>query len=179
MSYRLRAIRGIRHAIADCEYISATNPTNFTLESANALMATCYVLLAQSAFLDDGLTDFMTFLRGLMSIGTEIYRRNIRLLLRNAWGYHQLRVVLPHTDEFAPLTPQQAEEAQLALRGLQGLCSNPVQKKFAKILERVAIDLERSGKSGKWCHRVQRPCCQILTFVRKLMNLSAIITDGG
>lgn len=160
MSYRVKAIRGIRHALADYEHTSATNPTNFTFESANALMAACYVLLAQSAFLDDGLTDFMTFLRGLMSIGAEIHRRNIRLLLRNSWGNSQHQAVLPHVAEDAPLTPQQANEAQLALQGLQGLYSNQVQKDFAKLLENVTMNLKRSAKSGKWCHRMERPCAR-------------------
>ncbi|OAA80184.1 Zn(2)-C6 fungal-type DNA-binding domain protein [Akanthomyces lecanii RCEF 1005] len=71
MNHRIKAIKAIKKRLAE----SARTDTSY--EEANALVATCFALTFQSVSLEDGMAEYMTFIRGIVIVGMQMSFRNI------------------------------------------------------------------------------------------------------
>ena len=65
MAHRLKAIKAVKKSLAEA-------PKANTFEEGNALMATCFALTFQSVLLDDGMVEYMTFIRGIIIVAIQM-----------------------------------------------------------------------------------------------------------
>lgn len=109
LEHRLKSIRAIKKTLAEAAGTVAAygacassnsrtdgcNPSNnsskarddaSSFEEGNALIATCYALTFQSVFLDDGMVEFMTFIRGIIIVAVQMYIRGGKLLFGAMMG---------------------------------------------------------------------------------------------
>ncbi|OAA67833.1 c6 zinc finger domain containing protein [Niveomyces insectorum RCEF 264] len=63
-----------------------STPTTPMFEEGNALMAACFALTFQSVALDDGLAEYMTFIRGIIVVALQMYLKGARILFRDLVG---------------------------------------------------------------------------------------------
>ena len=83
MSHRVKAIKAIKKRLAEASKM------NTSYEEANALVATCFALTFQSVSLDDGLAEYLTFIRGIVIVAMQMMFRNIRPMFDNLIGNEQ------------------------------------------------------------------------------------------
>ncbi|KAI5462071.1 hypothetical protein BGZ63DRAFT_403337 [Mariannaea sp. PMI_226] len=74
MGHRVKAISSLNEAIG--------RPIE-SLEQANAMIATCFSLSVQSTVLEDGLVDFMMFLRGVVAISIYMRQKGFKFLFHH------------------------------------------------------------------------------------------------
>ncbi|KAK8086989.1 hypothetical protein PG994_001963 [Apiospora phragmitis] len=79
IAHRIKAIKAIKKTLNDV-------PKNNMFEEGNALVATCFALTFQSVLLDDGMTEFMTFCRGVVLVATQMYCKGAKFLFTNWVG---------------------------------------------------------------------------------------------
>ncbi|KAM7208435.1 hypothetical protein V8F20_001116 [Naviculisporaceae sp. PSN 640] len=134
MSHRLKAIKAIKRTLNDvsstsasppssCSSSSASNSTSKFTEEGNALMATCFALTFQSVMLDDGMAEYMTFIRGIVIVAYQMYVRGGaasagKFLFGPHLGEKQNEVLEPFMREIGLIEKDWAEGA---VRGIKGL----------------------------------------------------------
>jgi len=62
LNYRVKAITALKRALSAPQQ---------SFEQGNAMLATCFSLLFQSVLLDDGLIEYMTFIRGVIAVSVH------------------------------------------------------------------------------------------------------------
>ncbi|KAH8791000.1 hypothetical protein F5882DRAFT_400844 [Hyaloscypha sp. PMI_1271] len=60
-------------------------------QQGNAMIATCFTLLFQSVLLNDGLSEYISFLRGILTIGMQMGQRRMKFVFERLWGNEQLQ----------------------------------------------------------------------------------------
>lgn len=90
-------------------------------EEGNALMATCFALTYQSVLLDDGLAEYMTFIRGIMIVAIQMYCKGATLLFGPLLGDSQKEVLRPHMEELGLIDAGWTARAVRGVEGLRGL----------------------------------------------------------
>ncbi|EFW98740.1 c6 zinc finger domain containing protein [Grosmannia clavigera kw1407] len=101
---------------------SASGSSNPLFEEGNALMATCFALTFQSVELDDGMVEYMTFIRGILLVAIQMHIRGARLLFRNLLNNEQAEMLKPALDPMPPIERQWGEAAVAAVEELEPLC---------------------------------------------------------
>ncbi|TPX11011.1 uncharacterized protein E0L32_008048 [Thyridium curvatum] len=127
MQHRLKAIRAIKKTLAGV-------PKASTFEEGNAMMATCFALTFQSVLLDDGMCEYMTFIRGVIIVAIQMYVKGCRFLFVNLMGDDQLSKLKPFLEEVAPMERSWGEGAVAAVRGLEPLCTGEVERAYYELL---------------------------------------------
>ncbi|KAL5625289.1 hypothetical protein BROUX41_005349 [Berkeleyomyces rouxiae] len=69
LSHRFKAIQALKRRLNDIKRVSGS------MEETNALVATCYALTFQSVLLDDGMIEFMVFVRGIVIVGMHMWMK--------------------------------------------------------------------------------------------------------
>lgn len=142
MSHRLKAIIAIKKTLSDV-------PRTDTFEEGNALMATCFALTFQSVLLDDGMVEYMTFIRGVIIVAIQMYFKGAKLLFGEFLGDRQKEVMRPFMEKVPLIEGSWADAAVAAVEGLGGLCMHPMEQAYhGKILE-MARQLKVSSWGGK------------------------------
>ncbi|CZT44898.1 uncharacterized protein RSE6_05151 [Rhynchosporium secalis] len=93
MAYRVKSIESLNRAIESGIQ---------TFIQGNAMLATCFALLFQSVFIQDGLGEYMSFIRGTLAIGTKMGYSQMKFLFVKAFGDEQLELIGPALS-LAPL----------------------------------------------------------------------------
>ncbi|KAK4216233.1 C6 zinc finger protein [Rhypophila decipiens] len=128
MTHRLKAIRAIKktlNAAAASSAIINHNDKDKTFEEGNALMATCFALTFQSVWLDDGMTEYMTFIRGIVIVGYQMYMRGSKFLFGAHLGDKQTEALEPFMKQVPLINKSWAEGAVRAIEGLRELPTPP------------------------------------------------------
>jgi hypothetical protein len=94
-------------------------------EEGNALMATCFALTYQSVLLDDGLAEFMTFIRGIMIVAIQMYCKGATLLFGHLLGDQQTARLEPYMREVALIDADWTARAVRGIAGLRELVDGP------------------------------------------------------
>ncbi|KAI8200264.1 Sterol uptake control protein 2 [Colletotrichum sp. SAR 10_76] len=89
MAHRVKAIKAIKKSLAELP----TKGTN--TEHANALVATCFALTFQSTSFEDGMGEFMTFIRGILIIGAQMMCKGIKPVFVNMLDQDSRAVLEP------------------------------------------------------------------------------------
>ncbi|KAM7206272.1 C6 zinc finger protein [Rhypophila sp. PSN 637] len=166
MTHRLKAIRAIKKTLNAAA--SSINPTTSstndkTFEEGNALMATCFALTFQSVWLDDGMTEYMTFIRGIVIVGYQMYMRGSKFLFGAHLGDKQADLLEPFMKQVPLINKSWAEGAVRAIEGLRELVFSddddddtstpdgvtPEQKYYELILDMASKCLASSWEAYK------------------------------
>jgi len=92
LAHRLRAVRAIKKRLADM-------PRHGTTENeANSMLATCFALTFQSSTLDDGMPEFMTFIRGIIVVAMQMYIRGLKPMFTNLDSNRSEALIAPKME---------------------------------------------------------------------------------
>jgi hypothetical protein len=145
MTHRLKAIRAIKQTLSS---VRQSN-TGSTWEEGNALMATCFALTFQSVLLDDGMVEYMTFIRGVIIVGIQMYMKGARLLFGEFLDEGQVELFRPIMEQVPLVNGEWVRGAVLAVHGLEGLCRGEVERGYWEHLRDMAVGLGVSSWSGE------------------------------
>ncbi|CAG8972413.1 hypothetical protein HYALB_00001101 [Hymenoscyphus albidus] len=133
ISHRVTAITKLNVAIT-------AGLANF--EQGNAMLAACFSLLFQSVLLEDGLLEYMTFIRGTVTVGFQMGVKRHRVLFEQAFEQTEIPESIDNLMLAAPLVhPILVRKALNSLERLQPLCDHPVEIEMFKMLHEVARSL--------------------------------------
>ncbi|CAK7232392.1 hypothetical protein SEUCBS140593_008245 [Sporothrix eucalyptigena] len=91
-------------------------------EEGNALMATCFALTFQSVALDDGMAEYMTFIRGIIVVAIQMYLKGARIMFRNLLGNEQTELLRPAIEPMSAIDQRWSMAALAAIQNLAPLC---------------------------------------------------------
>ncbi|KAI0181373.1 hypothetical protein GGR52DRAFT_32825 [Hypoxylon sp. FL1284] len=132
MTHRVKAINAIKRALSD-------GPKMDTFEEWNALLATCFALMFQSIGLDDGMAEYMTFIRGIALVSGQMRSRGMRFIFSNLRHLNTSATMLkPHIDALPPVRRTWVDMAVAAIRALEPLCAHPVEAAYRRLLLAIA-----------------------------------------
>lgn len=144
VNHRVKAIKAIKKRLADAaRSISSA-------EETNAMIATCFALTFQSVSLDDGLAEFMTFIRGILIVGMQMMFRGIKPIFTTLMDEEQKEKLLEPLMETLPLIQRGwADSALEAIGSLRPLCIEQVQIEYYDKLMDIVQKLYISSWDGK------------------------------
>ncbi|KAH8677410.1 C6 zinc finger protein [Xylariales sp. PMI_506] len=137
MAHRLKAIKAIKKSLTEV-------PKTNTFEEGNALMATCFALTFQSVMLDDGMAEYMTFIRGIMIVAIQMYCKNAKFMFKNFLGEDQMALLKPLMEQVPSMNTEWIDMAVNGIRALQPLCKHPVEIEYHNMLVDMAEALYTS-----------------------------------
>ncbi|KAL6919092.1 hypothetical protein FSHL1_003071 [Fusarium sambucinum] len=124
MNHRIKAIRAIKKRLAE------TSKSSMNYEEANAMVATCFALTFQSVSLEDGLAEYLTFIRGIMIVGMQMMFRGIKPIFENMLEQEQDSLLEPLMQGL-PLIPKGFTDSAIeALTNLGPLCAEGVELEY-------------------------------------------------
>jgi hypothetical protein len=149
MSHRIKAVKLIKKRLSE----SARAQTSY--EEANALVAACFALTFQSLSLEDGLAEYITFIRGIVIVGVQMVFKGIKpifeQLLDEDW---QDEVMEPYLRDLPLIQRGWAAAAIQAISNLRPLCVEPVEVEYCEQLLGIAEKLNVNSFDGK-LHKLQ------------------------
>lgn len=158
MNHRIKAIRAIKSRLSD------NAKAHVSYEESNALVATCYALTFQSVALDDGLAEFMTFIRGIMIVGVQMMFRGIKFIFENMMEPQQDAVLGPVMENLPLIQKGWSDSASAAIRNLQPLCSDQVEVEYQEQLMKIVEKLFINSWDGKLTWTASAWSCQLLIY---------------
>ena len=172
MTHRLKAIKAIKKRLADM-----SRATRVSHDESNAMVATCFALTFQSVSLDDGMAEFMAFIRGILIVSMQMWMKGINPIFTN----------MAHDDSEAALEPlmvdlplirrEWSDMALAAVQNLRSLCFDEVEIEYCDIL----IDWVQKLYTSSWEGESQsRSClCDHQLTLRQRTKPFAATTAGG
>jgi hypothetical protein len=139
MSHRVQAIKSLNKALS--------NGLN-TAEEGNAMIATCYALLFQSVLIDDGLSEFMSFLRGILVVAGNMGCRNMKFVFHSFLGSEQFALMEPYLGGPPGINPEVVDAACRSLEAFSSLCQQNYEKIYHDTLLKTARALFTSSREG-------------------------------
>jgi hypothetical protein len=162
--HRLLAIKSLNESISrGCH----------TFEDANAMLATCYTLTHQSALLEDGITEYMTFIRGCVKVLWHMGTNNLPLLFKNVLSDAQLQTMGPHFQGEPVLPAETVMEAVRSLEAFEHMCATDGERLMHKYILETAHGVMSSKREayiglmhmyGCFCWEMTQPDFEI--FIR-------------
>ncbi|TKW57689.1 hypothetical protein CTA1_6736 [Colletotrichum tanaceti] len=140
MAHRVKAIKAIKKSLAELPRQKGT-----TSEHANALVATCFALTFQSVTFEDGMAEYMTFIRGILIIGTQMWIKGIKPIFMNLVGDDSRTLLEPKMEGLPLIQKEWADGAVEAIGGLRGLCRDVVEIEYFEIIMDMATKLHTSS----------------------------------
>jgi hypothetical protein len=140
MSHRVQAIKSLNGALL--------NGLN-TFEEGNAMLATCYVLLFQSIHLDDGLSEYMFFIRGCVLIAQDMGCKRMKFLFHSLLGLGSLAQMDSSIKEYPEFRLEPVNAGCKSLQAFEHLCKKNYEKNFHHTLLKTARALYTSSRTGK------------------------------
>ena len=137
MSHRVKAISSLNEAIG--------KPIA-SVEEGNAIIATCFSLLFQSTLINEGLVEYMTFIRGIVVVSMHMGEKNIAFLFEHL--FDQAQVVESELAESPLIDPEHARRACRSLELFYPLVQNAREKELYGHLLSTARALFTSSQAG-------------------------------
>ena len=141
MEHRVKAIRAVKRALAE-------SPKASTFEEGNALMATCFALTFQSVLLDDGMVEYMTFIRGIIIVAIQMYIKGAKLIFGQFLGDASKDALQPYMEEVPLINQSWVDGADNAIQALRPLCENEIEIKYWEMLLDMTAQLRVSSWEG-------------------------------
>lgn len=120
-------------------------------EEGNALIATCFALTYQSVLLEDGLAEYMTFIRGIVIVAIQMYIRGADILFAPFLG-DRSEVLEPHMRDLPLIKAEWAARAVRSLEGLRplvdGVEGREVEQQYLEMLNKIAKMLSVNSWEG-------------------------------
>lgn len=142
-------VTAVTHRAKSIEALNAAVSRGLTtFEQGNAMLATCFVLLFQSTLLNDGLGEYMSFLRGCIAIGMQMGLKRMRFLFTKLWGDENLEAIDPVLQKAPLIEPQVVSMACRSLEKMGPLCKTKVELKMYGLILSMARNLVTSSRDG-------------------------------
>jgi len=141
IEHRVKAIRAVKRALADA-------PKANTFEEGNALMATCFALTLQSVALDDGMVEYMTFIRGIIIVAIQMYIKGAKLLFGQMLGDAAKDALQPYMAELPLVEQSWVDGAAGAIQALRPLCQNDTEIRYWELILAMTDQLRVSSWEG-------------------------------
>ena len=139
LTHRVKAISSLNTAISN-------GITCY--EEGNAMIASCFSLFFQSCLLEDGLIEYMTFIRGTVSIGFNMGYRRMRFLFDKLFDNQQFDQVEPMVEAAPLMMPEVVMAANRSFERFEHLCVEKVEKDVYGVLIGIARALITSSRDG-------------------------------
>jgi hypothetical protein len=129
--HRTLAIRSFNRALS-------AGMNNF--EQGNAMLATCFILLYQSAMIDDGLAEYLTFVRGCVLIPIQMGGKHLKFLFQNILTEDEIEKSRPYLQDMPAVDLTSVDAAYASVEALAPLCEREQEKN----MQRSLLELVRS-----------------------------------
>ncbi|RCI17230.1 hypothetical protein L249_2441 [Ophiocordyceps polyrhachis-furcata BCC 54312] len=168
MTHRVKAIRAIKKRLTD------DSGTGMAYEEANALVATCFALTFQSVTLDDGLPDYMTFIRGILIVGMQMMLKGMTSMFDSLLEDRPDELMTPPVLRLPLIPGGWADAALMAISSLRPLCVNVVEVTYHQQLMGIAQKLQISSFDASQAHAREYAWWMMLPHAsfQQLINLS-------
>lgn len=143
MNHRIKAIKAIKKRLSE----SARAQTSY--EEANALVATCFALTFQSVSLEDGLAEYMTFIRGILIVGMQMMFKGIKPIFETLFEDRQDEIMEPFLRDLPLIQRGWADAAIEAISSLRPLCIESVEVEYFEQLLGIAEKLNVNSFDGE------------------------------
>lgn len=141
MHHRVKAIKAIKKTLADV-------PKGSSFEEGNAMMATCFALTFQSVLLDDGMAEYMTFIRGVVIVAIQMYLKGAQLIFADFLGDKQNDALQPYLEQAPLIERNWVDSATVSIANLEPLCRTPIEKQYHERITQMASQLYVSSWGG-------------------------------
>jgi len=139
MSNRVKAIGSLNAAIS-------SGLTRF--EQGNAMLATCFALVFQSVLIDDGLAEYMTFIRGTIVVGIQMGMKRMNILFHHLFGDQSVEKIDPYMKAASLIDPDLVRAALRSLEKIRPLCNSRLEIEVYGMLLSTARALITSSRDG-------------------------------
>jgi len=129
VSHRVKAIRSIKKRLTEISRSAEVAPNE-----SNAMVATCFALTFQSVLLDDGMAEFMTFIRGILIVGMQMWMKGINPMFNNLINDDVENKLAPYMEHLPLIQREWVDAAATAIQGLRGLLREEVEIEYHDIL---------------------------------------------
>ncbi|WDK09397.1 C6 transcription factor [Colletotrichum graminicola] len=99
----------------------------------------------QSVTLEDGMAEYMTFIRGILIVGTLMWIKGIKPIFVNVMGEDSSAVLEPRMADLPLIRREWADGAVEAIGGLRGLCRDVVEVEYFELIMAMATKLHTSS----------------------------------
>jgi len=141
ISYRVLAIKSLNSALST----GIHSP-----EDGNAMLATCYILLYQSIFIDEGLPEFLTFVRGCVLLPIHMDCKGLKFLFQNVLTEDEIEMTRPYLQSMPPIDLSSVDAACASLEAFAPLCKRELENMMREqTLEIVRKFYSSSGDGTK------------------------------
>lgn len=143
VAHRMKAIQAIKKALGEMPKRSTTS------EEANALIATCFALTFQSVSFDDGMAEYMAFIRGVIIVSMQMCIKGLRPMFLNLLGEDSREVLRPYMSELPLIEREWTDGAVASIVNLRPLCRCEVEIEYHEKLLEMAQPLYTSSWDGE------------------------------
>jgi hypothetical protein len=140
LAHRVKAISALNNAIA------AGIPG---FEVGNAMIGTCFALVFQSTLINDGFSEYMTFIRGVLAISIQMGMVKMKFLFTNLWGDQGFSKVASAIPTTPPIKPEIVAACCRSFERFSNLCRSKTQIEVYTVLEGIARSLISSPRDGE------------------------------
>ncbi|KAL2274132.1 hypothetical protein FJTKL_03611 [Diaporthe vaccinii] len=141
MAHRLKSIQAIKRKLAESNQ-------GITYAEGNALIATCFALTFQSVILEDGMTEYMAFIRGVIIVVIQMWKAGVNFMFKHLLEQDQKDLLKPHIDKVTlPDGMWEWKAGALAsLAGIRSLCAgDDLKMKYLQMTEDMANGLHEES----------------------------------
>lgn len=117
--HRILAIKSLNRALSTGLH---------SLEDGNAMLATCYILVYQSTLIDEGLSEYLTFVRGCVLIPLQMNCRGLKFLFLNLLSDDEIEMTRPYLQRMPAVDLGPVDAAYASLEALAPLCERESEK---------------------------------------------------
>ncbi len=112
------------------------------------MLATCFALLFQSTLINDGLGEYMSFIRGTTTIGIQMYVNNFKILFSKVFGDENMEELDPKLQQAPLIESSVVVSAIRSLERIAPLCQTKVEREMYGLLLSMARNLITSSRDG-------------------------------
>jgi len=141
ISHRIKSIESLNRAVA---------AGIKSWQQGNAMIATCFTLLFQSVLLNDGLSEYLSFLRGILAIGMQMGQRRMKFVFERLWGEEQYQARAGELAAVGLIDEQLVSSACRSFEKMFPLCTTKTEIGMYGLLLSMARSLVTSSKEGKF-----------------------------
>jgi len=144
-------------------------------EEGNAMLAACFSLLFQSCLLEDGLSEYMMFIRGTVSIGYSMGAQRMRFIFEKIFDQEQLEQIDPEMHQAPLIDPRFVASACRSFENFKHLCQHKVEIDVYVVLSGIASSLITSSRDGEFPFSLIWHELSISSLPRSAKNVRAFL----
>ena len=102
------------------------------------MLATCFILLYQSTLIDEGLSEYLTFVRGCVLVPLQMGYKHLKFLFQNLLSDDEIEKTRPYLQSMPAVDLRSVDAAYASLENFGPCCEREAEKKMhERMLELV------------------------------------------